>query len=167
MNFSFDVRGLAEMERFLTTLPEEVERKMLYGALMGAAFPILEQARENVRRNFGTSVRYTGTLERALVRGRNRRTKFAARVDIKIRRPRQKGKRTMRGTSGTPVLKPFGDDAFYARFLEFGTSRMIARPFLRPAVNAKTAVATERFARTLRKRMEAYCKRNGVTYRPF
>lgn len=32
-------------------------------------------------------------------------------------------------------------DAFYGRFLEFGTSKMAAQPFLRPAFEAKKAAA--------------------------
>lgn len=165
MNVSFEVRGLSELNRFLASVPDEIEKKMAYGALMGAATPILDQAKQNIRSNFGDSVRYTGTLERAMVRGRNRRTGYTARVDIKIRRARTRGRMVKTGAGGRPVIKEHGDDAFYGRFLEFGTSKMPAYPFLRPAANVKAGEAARRFRDTLTKRMAKWCRANGVTFR--
>jgi HK97 gp10 family phage protein len=160
MRLDLEVKGLADCEKFLRTLPDEVARKMLYGALMGGATPIMQQARENVLRNFGRSARYTYTLEEAIVRGRNRRTKLAARVDVKIRKGRQRDRMIKAG-----VIKPHGDDAFYGRFLEMGTSKMAAKPFLRPAADAKAGESARRFNNTLMKRMAKWCKQNGVAYR--
>lgn len=155
-----EVKGLAECERFLKTLPDEVAQRMLYGGLMGAATPIMNQARENVQQNFGRSTRYTYTLERSIVRGRNRRTRLAARVDVKIRRGRIHSRMVKLG-----VIKPYGDDAWYGRLLEMGTSKMEARPFLRPAADQQAAESARRFNNTLRKRMAKWARQNGVTYR--
>lgn len=38
-------------------------------------------------------------------------------------------------------LVTWSKDAFYGRFLEYGTSKMAARPFLRPAYEAKKSAA--------------------------
>ena len=161
MNVKIEVKGMNEVEKFLKTLPDEVSRKMLYGALMGGATPIMQQARMNVLRNFGRSVRYTYTLEQAVVRGRSKKTGLAARVNVMIKRGKVKGKTVKYG-----VTKPYGDDAFYGRFLEFGTSKMAAKPFLRPAADAKAGESAKRFNGTILKRMAKWCKQNGVTYRP-
>lgn len=45
-------------------------------------------------------------------------------------------------------------DLFYGRFHEFGTVKMPARPFLRPALEENTARATEAIANRLRQRLE-------------
>ena len=160
MKIDLEVKGLKEVEQFLKTLPDEVSRKMLYGALMGGATPIMQQAKLNVLSNFGRSARYTYTLEEALVRGRRKNTGLAARVDVKIRKGKVRDRMVKAG-----VIKPHGDDAFYGRFLEFGTSKMPAYPFLKPAADAKAGEAIKRFNGTLMKRMAKWCKDNGVVYR--
>ncbi|MGF6932978.1 HK97 gp10 family phage protein [Paraburkholderia sp. UCT70] len=161
MNVNIEANGLREMEQFLKTLPDAVSRQMLYGALMGAAMPIMKQARENVLRNFGRSARYTYTLEEAMVRGRSKKTGLAARVNVMIKKGKVKGKTVKSG-----VPKPYGDDAFYGRFLEFGTSKMSAKPFLRPAADSMGSEAVKRFNNTMNKRMAKWCKEHGVKYSP-
>jgi HK97 gp10 family phage protein len=161
MNIDVEVKGLKEVEQFLKTLPVEVQTKMAYGALMGGALPIMRQAKTNVQQQFGRSARYTYTLEEALVRGRNKRTGLAARVDVKIRKGRVTGKTVKMG-----VTKPYGDDAFYGRFLEFGTSKMNSHPFLLPAAMARSGESAQKFNATMIKRMAKWCGENGVTFKP-
>jgi HK97 gp10 family phage protein len=154
------VEGLAEMEAFLRTLPDDIARKMLRSSLMGAARPIMRQAQANVQQTFGNSPRYTGTLAAGIVRGRAK-TGLAARVDVKLKKPRSKAKATVNG-----VKKQSGDDPFYGRFLEFGTSKMPARPFLKPAGMAKQDEAGREMNKALAKQIAKWCKANGVKYRP-
>jgi HK97 gp10 family phage protein len=154
------VEGLAEMDAFLKTLPDEIQRKMLRSALMGAARPIMRQAQENIRQRFGSSERYTGTLEAGVVRGRAR-TGLAARVDVKLRKGKSTGKTRIRGVS-----KEHGDDPFYGRFLEFGTSKMEARPFLKPAAMAQQTASGQEMNKALMKQIQKWCKANGVKYVP-
>lgn len=155
-----EVKGLKEAEAFMKTLPDTVSQTMLYGTLMTAAKPILDQAKLNVQQNFGHSARYTYTLEEALTRARNKHTGLAARVDVRLKRPKSKGKTRKYG-----VYKEFGDDAFYGRFLEFGTSKMEAKPFLLPAAIAKSGESTTKMRKSLMQRMAKWCKQNGVTFR--
>ena len=154
------VEGLAELEQFLQTLPDDIARKMLRSSLMGAARPIMRQAQENVRQLFGGSSRYTGTLEAGIVRGRAK-TGLAARVDVKLKKPRGKGKSTVNG-----VPKEFGDDPFYGRFLELGTSKMSAKPWLKPAAMDKQDEAGREMNKALMVQIAKWCKANGVTYKP-
>jgi HK97 gp10 family phage protein len=159
--FVDEVRGLADLDRFLATLAEEVQRKMLYSSLMSAAKPVMDQAKANVRREFGASLDYTGTLERGITRGRRRKTGLAARVDVKLRRGRPASASTVNG-----VRKPYGDDPFYGRFLELGTSKMAAKPWLKPAGIARQADAGRELNKALQKQIAKWCRANGVTYKP-
>jgi len=144
-----EVRGMAELDEFLRTLPDEMQRKMLFSSLMTAAKPIMDQAKANVRQNFGASLDWTGTLESGVVRGRNRKSGLAARVDVKLRRVR----------GGGPT------DPFYGRFLEMGTSKMTAKPWLKPAGLSRQADAGREMNKALGKQVDKHCKANGVPFK--
>jgi HK97 gp10 family phage protein len=53
-------------------------------------------------------------------------------------------------------------DGYYARFLEFGTAKMSARPFIDPAVNASLPAAEKFALELLKRRIETYEKQNAV-----
>jgi HK97 gp10 family phage protein len=178
MNVNVDeVKGLAELDEFLKTLPDKVQRDMLFSSLMTAAKPVMDQAKANVRQQFGASLSYTGTLERGVVRGRRRKTGLAAAVDVKLRRVRGSakppGRKYAKGAHTTDAprpgrvntRRPYGDDPFYGRFLEMGTSKMAAKPWLKPAGLARQSDAGRALNKALQKQMAKWCKANGVTYR--
>nr|WP_284508299.1 HK97-gp10 family putative phage morphogenesis protein [Caballeronia sp. NCTM5] len=161
---SSQLQGLAELDRFLATLPEEVQRKMLASALRDAAKPIMGEAMLNVLLNFGGKPRSSGVLFSHITRSKYRRTGYAARVNVTLKRPKGPAAKAPRRING--VYKPYGEDPFYGRFLEFGTSKMAAKPWLRPAALAKQDAAGRAMQATLQKRIAAWCKRNGVRYVP-
>jgi HK97 gp10 family phage protein len=155
------VTGLKELDAFLSTLPDQMQRKMLYSALMTAAKPIMDQAKANVRTRFGGSVRYTGTLEQGVTRGRMKKSGLAARVDVKLKTPKGQSRTVKNG-----VVKENGDDPFYGRFLEFGTSKMAPKPWLMPAALQRQGAASKKFQEALEKQVAKWCKANGLTYKP-
>ena len=157
-----EVKGLAELDRFLATLPHELQRKMLNTALREAGKPVLDQAKVNIRMLFGSSPRYTGTLEAGMVIAKQRNTGLAARINVKTKKPR--GNKTDQTING--VKKPYGSDPFYGRFLEKGTSKMPARPFLGPAGYARQGDAGRALSESLQKQMARWCKANGVKFVP-
>lgn len=55
-------------------------------------------------------------------------------------------------------LVTWSKEAFYGRFLEFGTSRMAARPFLRPAYDAKKEEAVKKFQEALDEKVREMTK---------
>lgn len=165
---TIEIRGMQEVEAFLKTLPDEVSTHMLYGALRGAALPINREAKANIQRMFGNSARYTGTLHEQVVSAKNRKTTLATQVDVKLRKvsKKRKGSKLILTRAGRAVFKRWGDDPYYGRFLEFGTSNMRAKPFLMPAVEAMSGESVKRFREVMQKRVAKWCKTNGVTWRP-
>lgn len=174
-----EVQGLSELEAFLRNLPDDISKKMLRSSLMGAAKPIMLQAQDNVLQIFGGSSRYTGTLERGIVRGRAR-TGLAARVDVRLKRPKKTkggkgGKKAPNGQGPgqtiNGVKKEYGDDPYYGRWLEFGRAAgkqpaMEARPFLRTAAMTKQSESNDEFKKALTVQIERWCNANGLKYKP-
>jgi HK97 gp10 family phage protein len=156
-----EVKGLKELDEFLKTLPDELQRKMLASALRAAGKPILEQAKQNVHSLFGSSDRYSGVLEAGLVIAKQRNSGLAARVNVKTRKPRGEAWSHING-----VRKPHGHDPFYGRFLEKGTSKMAPKPFLAPAGYSRQAEAGRALNVALDKQMKRWAKKNGLKYRP-
>jgi HK97 gp10 family phage protein len=65
--------------------------------------------------------------------------------NIIVKRAEEKSKGAMSQTYIVTVRKgkKGGPDAFYWRFVEFGTSKMSARPFMRPAFDSKSKEAVD------------------------
>lgn len=108
------VVGLAELTKAMRELPVEVHASALRPAVSAAAGVVQKDARLRAPRD-------TGTLAKAIYRTRSRSlssgTMETAIVGVRF------GKR----------YRKRGQDAWYWKFIEFGTSKMAARPFLRPA----------------------------------
>ena len=66
---------------------------------------------------------------------------------IKLNRKIKNVLRIMRKANGTRTN--VAGDVFYWRYLEFGTSKMAARPFLRPAFESQKMAAIDVFKTTL------------------
>jgi HK97 gp10 family phage protein len=64
--------------------------------------------------------------------------------------------KTMPGTSPLHVRVRIGPDPdhFYGRFLETGTSKMAAQPFLRPALDTKSKEALDKFGEVVKRRLK-------------
>lgn len=61
-------------------------------------------------------------------------------------------------SSGQP-----GGDTFYWRFLEFGTQKAKARPFMRPALDTSSQPAYEAFVKHMNAWLDRHFRKNGVT----
>lgn len=153
-SISVDVQGLSELDDALAELGNAVAGQLLYAALMAGAKPIQDTAQSLAPVSDKPHYRYkkskvqkqtkTGnkvvdrynklkairaaqsTTERELVQSGNLRKS--------ISRKRLKGKKWADLTSGGAFVGvSWTGDAFYGRFVEFGTKNMAAKPFLRPA----------------------------------
>lgn len=108
------VEGLADLLKALNELPKELHRGPLRSAVSAAAKVVQDEAKANAPVD-------TGVLQKAIYRTRSRsgssRVQETAIVGVRFGRKYRKR----------------GMDGFYMPWVEFGTSKMAARPFMRPA----------------------------------
>lgn len=146
MDLEFEIKGLKEFDEVLKTFPEKVQRSCIASACFAGATVWREGAkgRVPVRQEPSGLVR----MGKGATKGR-----LPGFLRASIRVWKKKGKEggpTVTYGVGTRGL------AFYGKFLEFGTSKMSARPWLRPAVDALVGWATEAMRSRLEQRIKRY-----------
>lgn len=112
-----EVTGLKELNDALLQLPKELQAGPLRRAVSAAAQVVQQQAAENAPVD-------DGVLRKAIYRARDKENSSAVQETyiVGVRYGRRYRRRGM--------------DAWYWRFIEFGTSKLAAMPFLRPAFDA-------------------------------
>lgn len=140
-SFSMQVTGLAELTRNLRQLPQELQQKALHGMVQAAATVVRDEA---VRRapvyvgKVGKRHPRPGTLKAAIYQTRLP-SECTPTVEVWKVSVHRKG----RGA------------AWYAHMVEYGTVNMAARPFMRPAFEARKADAVEAMRAHLAQRLPA------------
>jgi HK97 gp10 family phage protein len=138
-----ELKGLPELRRKLRLLPEELRLRGFRSGMRTAAKVVEAAAKLNAKTE--ASDPETGNDI-----ARNITTKFSQkayknqgrimfRVGVQgaaIKPPNSAGKSA--NTTGNP-----GGDTWYWRFIEFGTSRQRARPFMRPALENNAEIVAE------------------------
>lgn len=124
-DFDAQILGLAELESALMELSDRGVKNALRTGLRAGAAVVRDEARARVRKR-------TGKLRRAI------RT-----------RERTDEQGWMRYAVEVPK------SAFYGKFGEYGTSKMAAWPFLRPAAEVKTEAAASRLRDRLAEAIQA------------
>jgi HK97 gp10 family phage protein len=142
------ISGLAELEKALNDFPLKLERKMLVGGVRAGANVFRTEARLRaavaekalIKKFSGMNVTVQpGFMRKKIASWQKRRTRYAVTFFIGILGYKDRFSK----------LFPF-----WWRFLEFGTSKMAAKPFLRPAYEAKKMEAIETMKRYLAERIE-------------
>lgn len=134
MSISVKIEGLKELQMALNTLPLEIQKRPLRSAVSAGAKVIEQEAEKRA------PVR-TGNLQKAIYRVRSRSESSVGRETYNV--AVRKGKATYADSAKNRRLGRAGKTyatqglAYYWRFLEFGTVNMPARPFLRPAFEAR------------------------------
>jgi HK97 gp10 family phage protein len=146
-----NVSGLSELKAALLQLPKEIQGKVLGSAVKKGADMIRNQARSN-----HTWRDKSGLLSKAIVSYRNKsstqdRIQYDVGVTMKVRLV--KGQISRNRTATKKILRvgekaDFGK-AYYWRFQEFGTKKMGARPFIRPAFEGLKSAAVEQIKTSL------------------
>lgn len=124
------IEGLEALKDALRELPERVARNALRAAVSAGAAEIRNEARNLAPVD-------TGEMKRdiQIKRERDDRGVLSARYSVFVR----SGKKSRLVGKGRNV----GKDSFYWRFVEFGTAKMAAHPFMRPAFEHKKEVAVQ------------------------
>ena len=148
------IEGLRELNAALARLPRELDRKVLNAALMAGARPMVETIKARAPVD-------TGTLARN-IRARPVRPYpgTTATVEIGVRRLNKRQVNLLREKARKAGQSP-RVNAWYWRFLEFGTSKMPARPFMRPGFEAQKLGVIESIKLALARRIEREATKLG------
>ena len=136
-----NITGLKELQQALNQLPLEIQKRPLRSAVSAGAKVILDEA---IRR---APQGETGNLRKALYRYRSRSQSGKGQETflVGVRKGKKEYVDSAKNRRFGRVGKKYTveGEAFYWRFIEFGTSKMPARPFLRPAFESKKNQAVE------------------------
>ena len=129
-----NVQGLRELQEALKALPQGIARNVLRGSVNAGATVIRKEAQSRAPVSEGpkrAGQSPPGTLKRSVYQKQIRELSSLTRQTFIV--SVRKGKKYRnQGKKGN-----LSQDAWYARFVEFGTAKMAARPFLRPAFEAR------------------------------
>ena len=148
---SVQVQGLDQLAKALRELPQRVARNGLRAAVYAGAKVIRDEAKLQApvaTGDLGANQPPPGTLKRSVIMkqipelsGAQNQTFF-----VTVRHGKQYRKQGKKGN--------LSQDAWYWRFVEFGTVKMSARPFLRPAFDMKKHEAVTAIKTRLAQRIE-------------
>lgn len=134
------VEGLEELVKALKELPIEIQKRPLRSAVSAASKLIADSAISKVPVD-------TGNLRKAIYRYRSRSESGNGRETFFV--GVRKGKKKVNGRTVTTQ-----GEAWYWRFVEFGTKNQRAQPFLRPAFESNKSEAIEKMKMQLKKAID-------------
>ena len=126
------IEGLDELKRKLAEIPRAMRKRVLRNALAAGAREVRDVAKRNAPvMTLGTSLsapyRKPGTVKQAIRVRTSKADRKAGDVGVFVNvKPAKAGQRGAKSPN----------DPFYWRWLEFGTRKMAARPFLQQATSA-------------------------------
>lgn len=119
----------SDLLKALKKFPDNIQKNVMTGAVRAAAKPIVSAARANVPVDSGNLKKSIGTVKR------KSRDKTKIRFSVT---PRKGGKY----------------DGWYGHMLEFGTSKMAAQPFMRPAFENQDDQSIEEAKKYIAKKID-------------
>lgn len=120
-----DFSGLLDISSDLEALSKSQSRKVLRDATRSAATVVKDEAVKRAPKRTGKMAKNIVVLSQ-----RTRDGGMASGVHVRGRNPRT-------GNSDNKMKAKDSRNAFYWRFVELGTSKMPAAPFIRPAYDAR------------------------------
>lgn len=161
---SIKIEGLNELRRALRDLPGATQARVLANAVASGARVIRNDARDKAPVLAAPAAhRVAGTVRDAIRATRGVRRGSEASAFVSVRRLSKKQVRKFKAAQAALGRKIAGAvnpaDPFYWRFLEFGTAKMAARPFLRPAFDTRKEAAALQIKEALRAGIEREAQR--------
>lgn len=136
------VEGLDNFAQALNLLSQNIARSVLRGGVSAAGKVIRDETKLRAPVYTGPAIEGhppPGTLKRAVSYGRARWESGEGKevYHVFVRQAKN-------GAVGQKGVKAYGKfDAFYARWVEYGTSKMAAHPFMRPAYESTKMTSYE------------------------
>jgi HK97 gp10 family phage protein len=161
MQVSIRIRGAREVLEAMQQLPRKLDRRLLNRGLLAGARLTRDEAKRLAPVLQGIDRRRRpGMLRNAIRAAAVRPAHHAATVWVRVRGLTRRQIASFRRKSGRAgALNP--NDPFYWRFVEFGTSRMAAKPFLRPAFETTKHAAVAEIIRASRDLVQAEIAKLG------
>ncbi len=158
MSVEVRIEGLAELDAKLAELTNAVAGKVLHQALMFASTPMLKEAKSKAPATALPYKRYASNAKggKRAKRGEGQYVvQQAGLLKKHIRRTKMKLKTNGAGI-GIYVSQKGGTGKvpFYWHMIEYGTSKMQAQPFLRPAFHNNKEVSVTRFGEKLKQAID-------------
>lgn len=157
-SFDLKVHGFDELTRALAEASSTIRKKAVRGALREAAKIFVTSARSAAPiLKVPTKRRAVGTVRKNIVVRNSKLARKAGNEGVFV------GVRPLRGARTKKLGKAGANnpnDPFYWHFLEFGTKKMAARPFLRPAAD-KSSQVIDVFMKRVVPQIEKLNKRAG------
>ena len=153
MNETFEIQGLSELEERLIELADKkLAEKMIYSALSAAATPMVKTAKQYAAvATEPHSMQYgnrTVEVQPGLLKSSIRRRKL------------KKSEMSKLGIQGVALSIYVGKGTKqkiyprYWHFVEYGTAKMPATPFLRPAFEQNVQISLDRFKQKLTENLD-------------
>lgn len=144
--------GMAELKEKLEKVSNDMVNKGGRSALRSAANVIRKEAKLNAERidDPNTPEKIADNIAVRWDRDTFRKTGNPAFKVGVLGGAKKGGKKSGAGKGG---------DTFYWRFLEFGTAKMAAKPFMRPAMDAKQQEAVDKFVEAYKKQLDKVLKK--------
>jgi len=137
---TMQIEGLKELAEKLHAMGPDIARNALKGAVGSAARLIRDEAK-------ATNPDDTGRTDRALYAKLIKEESSAHQATYKV------------GVRSGGRERRKNRDAFYWRFIEFGTSKMPARPFMRPAFEKLKGACVDLIAKRIAARIKRFERR--------
>lgn len=132
-----EVKGLEELKRKFLEIPKALRRRVLMNALRAGARLVRDEAKRNaplLQNPMDAPFRTRGTVKNAIRVRTSKADRRAGNVGVFVNvKPAPKGQRGAKSPT----------DPFYWRWLEFGTKKMQARPFIQKGAAKLNAALTE------------------------
>lgn len=136
------VSGLKELQTAMNRLSADMAGKIARQATASAAGVVRKAARDNAPVD-------TGNLKASIVMKRNRATNLTEEYHVTARVGKKSDVKKAKAGKGR-----LGKDAYYLRFIEFGTVKMPPRPFMAPALSNNIQQATDAMKKRLTQRLK-------------
>lgn len=163
MQVKIEIKGLQEINQAMLALPKRMDKKLLDQGLIEGAKLIRDDARARVPLLRAPDARrLRGTIQRSIRAGRVRPEQYAATVWVRVWPLSKRSVANFKKRRGKGGGGDNPNDPFYWAFVEFGTSKMPARPFLRPAFESRKGAAVTKAIETLRPLVETEIARLGA-----
>lgn len=152
-----ELQGLDALRKKLRAIPQDLQKKGFRSAMRKAANLVRDAAKANAK---GLDNPETGERIADNVAVRFSPKEYKRDGDIVFRVGILGGARKP-DVDGKLRVKQKGGPTWYWRFLEFGTSAIAARPFMRPALSQNASAATDAAVAAMNKEIDKAVRKVG------